>query len=96
MNRMNSRNGFGLDDSTVNIDVCIIIIILIIGWLPTIVNAVFRFLKKFSCLCRDKTAEDMRTTLALLWSPYVIGQTIIFSSCSFFLPSSSIYFLFLA
>ena len=24
---------------------------------------------------------------ALLWSPYVIGQTIIFSSCSFFLPS---------
>ena len=24
----------------------------------------------------------------LLWSPYVIGQTIIFSSCSFFLPSS--------
>jgi len=29
-----------------------------------------------------------------LWSPYVIGQTIIFSSCSFFLPSSSIYLLF--
>jgi len=30
----------------------------------------------------------------LLWSPYVIGQTIIFSSCSFFL--SSIFFFFLA
>jgi len=27
-----------------------------------------------------------------LWSPYVIGQTIIFSSCSFFLSSSSFFF----
>jgi len=32
-----------------------------------------------------------------LWSPYVIGQTIIFSSCSFFLySSSSSFFFFLA
>jgi len=30
--------------------------------------------------------------LSLLWSPYVIGQTIIFSSC-FFLSSSSFFFL---
>ena len=30
--------------------------------------------------------------LSFLWSPYVIGQTIIFSSCSFFL--SSIYLFF--
>jgi len=29
----------------------------------------------------------------LLWSPYVIGQTIIFSSC-FFLSSSSSFFFF--
>ena len=27
-----------------------------------------------------------------LWSPYGIGQTIIFSSCSFFLSSSSFFF----
>jgi len=27
-----------------------------------------------------------------LWSPYVIGQTIIFSSCSFFLLLSSFFF----
>jgi len=33
----------------------------------------------------------------LLWSPYVIGQTIIFSSCFFFfLLSSSSFFFFLA
>jgi len=32
---------------------------------------------------------------AFLWSPYVIGQTIIFSSC-FFLLSSSSSFFFLA
>jgi len=31
----------------------------------------------------------------LLWSPYVIGQTIIFLPCSFFLPSI-FFFLFLA
>jgi len=31
---------------------------------------------------------------AFLWSPYIIGQTIIFLSCDFFLSSSS--FLFLA
>ena len=29
--------------------------------------------------------------IPLLWSPYVIGQTIIFSSCSFFLLSSSFF-----
>ena len=29
-----------------------------------------------------------------LWSPYVIGQTIIFSSCSFFLSSIFFYLLF--
>ena len=29
-----------------------------------------------------------------LWSPYVIGQTIIFSSCSFFLSSSIFFFFF--
>jgi len=29
----------------------------------------------------------------LLWSPYVIGQTIIFSSCSFFFLLSSFFFL---
>ena len=32
---------------------------------------------------------------SLLWSPYVIGQTIIFLPCSFFLPSI-FFFLFLA
>ena len=32
--------------------------------------------------------------IRLLWLPYVIGQTIIFLPCSFFLPS--IFFLFLA
>jgi len=32
----------------------------------------------------------------LLWSPYVIGQTIIFSSCGFFLSSSFFFFYFLA
>jgi len=31
----------------------------------------------------------------LLWSPYVIGQTIIFLPCSFFLILSSIFFFFL-
>ena len=30
--------------------------------------------------------------ILLLWSPYVIGQTIIFLPCSFFLNSSSIFF----
>ena len=76
MNRVNSRDGFGLDDGTVNIDVCIIIINYyyyyescvskhgwICGWLPTIVNAVCHF---FPAFVRDKTAEDMRTTLVLL------------------------------
>jgi len=29
----------------------------------------------------------------LLWSPYVIGQTIIFSPCDFYLLSSSFFFL---
>ena len=29
---------------------------------------------------------------SFLWSPYVIGQTIIFLPCSFFLPSSSSFF----
>jgi len=37
------------------------------------------------------------TPFGLLWSPYVIGQTIIFSSCFFFfLLSSSSSFFFLA
>jgi len=31
-----------------------------------------------------------------LWSPYVIGQTIIFLPCDFYLLSSSVFFLFLA
>ena len=31
---------------------------------------------------------------SLLWSPYVIGQTIIFLPCSFFLLSSIFFFLF--
>ena len=35
----------------------------------------------------------LKVNLHLLWSPYVIGQTIIFSSCSFFLLS---IFFFLA
>ena len=40
-------------------------------------------------------AEQLRRSNLLidyLWSPYVIGQTIIFSSCFFFL--SSIFFFF--
>jgi len=34
--------------------------------------------------------------LYFLWSPYVIGQTIIFLPCSFFLLLPSIFFFFLA
>ena len=34
--------------------------------------------------------------LSLLWSPYVIGQTIIFLPCSFFLLLLSSIFFFLA
>jgi len=41
-----------------------------------------------------KSARIARTNLPSLWSPYVIGQTIIFSSCFFFLLSSSFFFLF--
>ena len=32
--------------------------------------------------------------LSLLWSPYVVGQTIIFSSCFFFLLLSSFFLFF--
>jgi len=37
-------------------------------------------------------ASSLCSAESYLWSPYVIGQTIIFSSCSFFL--SSVFFFF--
>ena len=41
-------------------------------------------------------SSTLRLFVSNLWSLYVIGQTIIFSSCSFFLLLSSIFFFFLA
>jgi len=35
----------------------------------------------------------MLSTTALLWSPYVIGQTIIFLSCDFYISSFFLFFL---
>jgi len=35
---------------------------------------------------------SLHELLALLWSPYVIGQTIIFLPCDFYLSSSSSFF----
>jgi len=40
-----------------------------------------------SCIC-----ICICLSISLLWSPYGIGQTIIFSSCGFFLSSSSFFF----
>jgi len=39
------------------------------------------------------TARREEADVTLLWSPYVIGQTIIFSSCGFFFLSSIFFFL---
>ena len=41
---------------------------------------------------RIHTPWSKNATLCYLWSPYVIGQTIIFSSCFFLLLSSSFFF----
>jgi len=38
-------------------------------------------------------SDNFHHLLLLLWSPYVIGQTIIFSSCFFFLSSFFFFFL---
>jgi len=52
-------------------------------------------------LCTTVVHSDMHTHIRAvlkveyLWSPYVIGQTIIFLPCSFFL-SFSIFFFFFA
>jgi len=45
-----------------------------------------RLLKK-----KDFTIKCQRVSSCILWSPYVIGQTIIFSSCFFPLSSSSFF-----
>ena len=47
-------------------------------------------LRVFTAIARDKTSACRKNCRcppdsSFLWSPYVIGQTIIFSSCSFFL-----------
>jgi len=41
---------------------------------------------------RECTGRAVWSMTALLWSPYVIGQTIIFSSCLFLSYSSSCFF----
>ena len=48
--------------------------------------------------CATECALNSGVQLKLLWSPYVIGQTIIFLPCDFYLLSIflSIFFLFLA
>jgi len=43
---------------------------------------------QFNCLFRFAFCIFCHFVLVLLWSPYVIGQTIIFSSCFFLLLSS--------
>jgi len=39
-----------------------------------------------------KTRITKRSRLGSLWSPYVIGQTIIFLPCDFYLSSSTSFF----
>jgi len=71
----------------------------LLGSLPTVVlrqnvaDIWRRFLTPFQPTNSVKELKDLRAptatrrnpSLASLWSPYVIGQTIIFSSCNFFL-----------
>jgi len=42
-------------------------------------------------LAKEKQTKWCLVRKILLWSPYVIGQTIIFSSCFFLLSSSSFF-----
>jgi len=54
------------------------------------------FLTRRNCVVRFITVDVIANTFAkFLWSPYGIRQTIIFSSCGFFLLIS-IFFPFLA
>jgi len=46
-----------------------------------------------TCAGRVVSTNVVWSLIHLLWSPYGIGQTIIFSSCGFFFYLSSFYFL---
>ena len=51
-----------------------------------------RGVQKVLQLRYEKLTRHVTHTVIFLWSPYVIGQTVIFSSCFFFLLSSFFFF----
>jgi len=49
-------------------------------------NVTCHMLRFLSIVARDRNSEDCYVLVVLLWSPYGIGQTIIFSCCYYGRP----------